>query len=116
MIVGIVSLLLALSFGGKDYAWGSWQIIGLFVLALVGIVGFVLHKERNKRDGAEHADTHEKADQIQYGKRSVFKQIHRKNRLFCFDFSEHEYQPACRNLSCDLYRKRTSGQKTDRAD
>ncbi|WP_396021499.1 MDR family MFS transporter [Bacillus sp. YC2] len=42
MIVGIVSLLLALSFGGKDYAWGSWQIISLFALALIGIVGFVI--------------------------------------------------------------------------
>ena len=48
MIVGIVSLLLALSFGGKDYAWGSWQIIGLFVLALVGIVGFVFAEIKAK--------------------------------------------------------------------
>ncbi|MDH2880015.1 MDR family MFS transporter [Bacillus cytotoxicus] len=41
MIVGVVSLLLALTFGGKDYAWDSWQIIGLFSLALIGIVSFV---------------------------------------------------------------------------
>ncbi|EMA6343829.1 MDR family MFS transporter [Bacillus cytotoxicus] len=41
MIVGVVSLLLALTFGGKDYAWDSWQIIGLFTLALIGIVSFV---------------------------------------------------------------------------
>ncbi|MCD7035658.1 MFS transporter [Metabacillus sp. GX 13764] len=40
MIVGVVSLLLALSFGGKDYAWTSWQIIGLFALAVIGLVSF----------------------------------------------------------------------------
>ncbi|PFJ06132.1 MFS transporter [Bacillus cereus] len=42
MILGVVSLLLALTFGGKDYAWDSWQIIGLFVLAVIGIVSFVI--------------------------------------------------------------------------
>jgi len=42
MILGVVSLLLALTFGGKDYAWGSWQIIGLFALAAIGIVSFVI--------------------------------------------------------------------------
>jgi EmrB/QacA subfamily drug resistance transporter len=41
MIVGVVSLLLALTFGGSEYAWGSWQIIGLFVLAVVSLVAFV---------------------------------------------------------------------------
>ncbi len=48
MIVGIVSLLLALSFGGKDYAWGSWQILGLFALALAGIVGFIFAEIKAK--------------------------------------------------------------------
>ncbi|WP_409347087.1 MDR family MFS transporter [Paenibacillus sp. MBLB4367] len=42
MIVGVVSLLLALTFGGKDFAWGSWQIIGLFVIAVVSLTGFVI--------------------------------------------------------------------------
>ncbi|MES1051295.1 MFS transporter [Bacillus thuringiensis] len=42
MILGVVSLLLALTFGGKDYAWDSWQIIGLFALAVIGIVSFVI--------------------------------------------------------------------------
>ncbi|MFP7224638.1 MDR family MFS transporter, partial [Priestia filamentosa] len=46
MIVGVVSLLLALSFGGKDYAWDSWQILGLFALALVGLVSFVIVENR----------------------------------------------------------------------
>lgn len=42
MILGVVSLLLALTFGGKDYPWDSWQIIGLFALALIGIVSFII--------------------------------------------------------------------------
>lgn len=42
MILGVVSLLLALTFGGKDYPWDSWQIIGLFALALIGIISFVI--------------------------------------------------------------------------
>lgn len=48
MIVGVVSLLLALSLGGVDYAWDSWQIIGLFVLAVVGIVSFVIVETKAK--------------------------------------------------------------------
>ncbi|MCH5586444.1 MFS transporter [Shimazuella sp. AN120528] len=46
MIVGVVSLLLALTFGGNEYAWGSWQIISLFVLAVVGLVAFVMVENR----------------------------------------------------------------------
>ncbi|MCZ8519248.1 MDR family MFS transporter [Paenibacillus caseinilyticus] len=41
MIVGVVSLLLALSFGGGQYDWGSWQIIGMFVLSLAALTAFV---------------------------------------------------------------------------
>ncbi|MGK9266771.1 multidrug efflux MFS transporter MdtP [Bacillus inaquosorum] len=48
MIVGVVSLLLALSFGGKDYAWNSWQILGLFALALIGIVSFIIVESKAK--------------------------------------------------------------------
>ncbi|WCL63793.1 multidrug efflux MFS transporter MdtP [Bacillus subtilis] len=48
MIVGVVSLLLALSFGGKDYAWDSWQILGLFALALIGIVSFIILESKAK--------------------------------------------------------------------
>lgn len=48
MIVGVVSLLLALSFGGKDYAWDSWQILGLFALALIGIVSFIIVESKAK--------------------------------------------------------------------
>jgi EmrB/QacA subfamily drug resistance transporter len=40
MIVGIVSLLLALTFGGKDYAWSSWQIFGLFAVSSLALTAF----------------------------------------------------------------------------
>jgi EmrB/QacA subfamily drug resistance transporter len=40
MIVGVVSLLLALTFGGKEYAWDSWQIIGLFITSIVFLISF----------------------------------------------------------------------------
>lgn len=39
LIVSTVSLMLALEWGGKDFAWSSWPIIGLFATAI--IVGFV---------------------------------------------------------------------------
>jgi EmrB/QacA subfamily drug resistance transporter len=35
LIVSTVSLMLALEWGGKTYAWSSWQEIGLFALAAV---------------------------------------------------------------------------------
>jgi EmrB/QacA subfamily drug resistance transporter len=43
------SLVLATSWGGTEYAWGSTQIIGLFVLGAIGIGLFVLAERR-----AEH--------------------------------------------------------------
>nr|WP_268876424.1 MDR family MFS transporter [Gottfriedia solisilvae] len=46
MIIGVVSLLLALSLGGVDYAWDSWQIIGLFALAVIGIISFIIVENR----------------------------------------------------------------------
>ncbi|RTE08289.1 MFS transporter [Paenibacillus whitsoniae] len=39
LIISTVSLMLALEFGGKDYAWGSWQIVSLIAVAVV--VGFL---------------------------------------------------------------------------
>jgi EmrB/QacA subfamily drug resistance transporter len=48
MIVGVVSLLLGLSFGGKDYAWDSWQILGLFGLAIISLVSFVIIETKAK--------------------------------------------------------------------
>ncbi|HEX5403339.1 MAG TPA: MDR family MFS transporter [Pseudonocardiaceae bacterium] len=41
LTVGIVSLTLAASWAGSQYAWGSWQITGLFAVAVVFLVGFV---------------------------------------------------------------------------
>jgi EmrB/QacA subfamily drug resistance transporter len=40
MITATVSLLLALTWGGRSYAWSSPQILGLFAWALVGGVAF----------------------------------------------------------------------------
>jgi EmrB/QacA subfamily drug resistance transporter len=41
LLVGIVPLLLALSLGGTEFPWGSWQILGLFAIAAVGIAAFI---------------------------------------------------------------------------
>jgi drug resistance transporter, EmrB/QacA subfamily len=41
MTIGTVALLLALSIGGRSLGWGSWQVVGLFVVAVVFWVGFV---------------------------------------------------------------------------
>ena len=41
--VGITSLVLITTWGGGEYAWGSWQIIGLAILSVVtlAVFGFV---------------------------------------------------------------------------
>jgi EmrB/QacA subfamily drug resistance transporter len=41
MTIGIVSLMLALTLGGKEYAWSSWQIISLFGCAFVFLLLFM---------------------------------------------------------------------------
>lgn len=41
MTVGVVSLLLALTFGGNQYDWASWQIISLFAAAIIFLALFV---------------------------------------------------------------------------
>jgi EmrB/QacA subfamily drug resistance transporter len=41
MTVGIVSLMLALTLGGKEYAWSSWQILSLFGSSLVFLLLFI---------------------------------------------------------------------------
>lgn len=46
LVIGVVSLLLGLSLGGKDYPWGSWQIISLFCIAAVFIIGFIFIEHR----------------------------------------------------------------------
>src|SRR3984885_4439674 len=44
LVAGVSSLLLATQSGGTDYPWGSWQIIGLFALGGVFLVGFVVRE------------------------------------------------------------------------
>ncbi len=41
LIIWAVSLLLAVSLGGTELAWNSWQIITLFAVAAVGLAAFV---------------------------------------------------------------------------
>lgn len=43
LVLGVVPLLLALSWGGTQYPWGSGQILGLFAVAVVmlGVFGWV---------------------------------------------------------------------------
>jgi len=42
MVAGTIPLLLAFSWAGSQYAWGSWQIIGLFAFSIVMLIIFVL--------------------------------------------------------------------------
>ncbi len=42
LVVAVVSLMFALEFGGKEFSWDSWQIIGLFGSFLLFFVSFLL--------------------------------------------------------------------------
>jgi EmrB/QacA subfamily drug resistance transporter len=44
--VGITSLVLITTWGGNQYPWGSWQILGLGALALVTLLAFGLVERR----------------------------------------------------------------------
>src|SRR5712691_10527470 len=46
LVAGVVPLLLALSWGGNDYSWGSPTILGLFAIAAVMLVLFVWVESR----------------------------------------------------------------------
>jgi EmrB/QacA subfamily drug resistance transporter len=46
LVAGTVPLLLAFSWAGTQYDWGSWQIIGLFVFSVVILIIFVLIEMR----------------------------------------------------------------------
>lgn len=48
MVIGVVSLLLGLSLGGSEFDWLSWQIIGLFALAVVSLIWFVRIESRTE--------------------------------------------------------------------
>src|SRR6266699_978931 len=42
LIAGTVPLLLAFSWAGTQYDWGSWQIVGLFIFSAVMLITFYL--------------------------------------------------------------------------
>ncbi|WP_093231731.1 MDR family MFS transporter [Thermoflavimicrobium dichotomicum] len=48
MAIGVVSLLLGLSFGGKEYAWDSWQIIALFGTAILFLTLFFIIESKTE--------------------------------------------------------------------
>ncbi len=41
LVVAVVSLMFALELGGKEYAWSSVQIIGLFIVFAMSFIGFL---------------------------------------------------------------------------
>lgn len=41
LVAGVVSLLLGLSLGGKDFPWDSWQIAGLLAMAFAFLLAFI---------------------------------------------------------------------------
>jgi EmrB/QacA subfamily drug resistance transporter len=44
LVAGVSAILLATQSGGTDYPWASWQIVGLFGLGALLLVGFVLRE------------------------------------------------------------------------
>lgn len=48
LVICTVSLMLGLEWGGKEYAWTSWQELSLFAVALVSGVLFVLVELKSK--------------------------------------------------------------------
>lgn len=47
---GLTSLLLGFVWGGNQYAWGSFEIIGMFALAAALLLGFGLVEHRHAKD------------------------------------------------------------------
>ena len=48
LILFVVPMLLALSWGGVEYAWGSPQIIGIFIFVVIAFVFFILVERRSR--------------------------------------------------------------------
>jgi len=46
LTISVTSVLLASAWGGQEYAWGSPQIVGLFVVGLVLALAFLLQERR----------------------------------------------------------------------
>ncbi|MCW2523882.1 MAG: drug resistance transporter, EmrB/QacA subfamily, partial [Frankiales bacterium] len=45
LVLGVSAVLLATQSGGTDYPWSSWQIVGLFALGALLIVGFLIREK-----------------------------------------------------------------------
>lgn len=48
MVSGVCCLLLGFSFGGKEYAWTSWEVLLLFLFSVVSFIGFWFIEGRAK--------------------------------------------------------------------
>ncbi len=48
LLLALVPLLLALSWGGRDYPWGSWTIIGMLLFSALMVAAFILVESRVK--------------------------------------------------------------------
>jgi EmrB/QacA subfamily drug resistance transporter len=48
LLVGIVPLLLALTLGGQEFPWASWQIIGCFAIGVISMAAFFFVEKRAK--------------------------------------------------------------------
>lgn len=46
LILALTPLLMALSFGGSEWAWGSWQVIGSFVVSVIFLGLFLFIESR----------------------------------------------------------------------
>ncbi|MBI2857951.1 MAG: MFS transporter [Chloroflexi bacterium] len=46
LTIAVVSLLLALTWAGTQYAWGSWPIVSLFILTALATAGFITVERR----------------------------------------------------------------------
>jgi EmrB/QacA subfamily drug resistance transporter len=53
LIAGTVPLLLGFTWAGSQYPWLSWQIISLFVVAIVFLTVFILYEARLERRNAQ---------------------------------------------------------------
>jgi EmrB/QacA subfamily drug resistance transporter len=47
LVLAVVPAMLALSWGGTEYAWNSIQIIGMFIFAAISLVSFIFVERRS---------------------------------------------------------------------
>jgi EmrB/QacA subfamily drug resistance transporter len=48
LVLAVVPLMLALSWGGVEYPWGSPQIIGMFIFAIIALAVFLRIEQRSR--------------------------------------------------------------------